>query len=206
MSTQEALLITLALPNPTEMETMGHYAERSFALASEYGAKVLARFSVTEHLYGTVPTAIVGIARFPSVETIKEMFDSDAYAPLIPHREKAIKVLNVYISQPNVSVEIEPNPDKAHLITLATQNMNDKDALQAYQQQAGPLAGKYGAKPIAQIGIGETYFGSHQAGFLSLAEFPNEDDIQGLFNDGDYQSLGTLRDKALSSLNLYVAK
>ena len=198
----QVTLITLATPDPAEQETMAYYAKASFELAQEYGVEVLVRSGVSEHLHGNRPTAIVGIAAFPDAETIKALFNSKAYQALIPHREKALKAVNLYISQPIKLPPIQVEENKAYLVTMAVPA--NKESLMQYQQGAGSIAGKYGAQPVANIPLAETFLGDSPAAFLSIAAFPDAEAIKGFFADDAYQPLIPLRDEALNKLNLYV--
>jgi len=201
MSDKKVLLLTFALPNPDEKEALGKYSQKSAVLSQQHGAHVFARFSVREQLQGNTPTAIVGIAEFPSVEAVKGLFGSDEYQKLIPARDKGLKALNLYISQPDQVVPSLEGDNKSLLITMAAPaNM---EALQQYQQGAGPLSAKHGGKGLGKIAIAENFVGDNPAAFLSIAEFPSDQAVKDFFNDEDYQPLIPLRDKALSSLNLY---
>ena len=91
------------------------------------------------------------------------------------------------------------------LLILALPSPDDKEALQQYQQGAGPLSAKHGGKVLGKIAIAENFVGENPAAFLSIAEFPSDQAIKDFFNDEAYQSLIPLREKALSSLNLYLA-
>lgn len=208
MSTQDmnnqVVLVTLVLPNPQEQKAMGYYAKESGQLGQQYGATIVARFAVHEQLHGKRPTAIVGIATFPDINSIKDMFASDEYQALIPYREKALKAVNLYISQPIGSVNIKIDPEKSYLLTMAVPA--NKEALGQYQQSVGPIAGQYDARPLANIAIAETFLGDSPAAFLSIAEFTDAEAIKDFFNDDAYQPLIPLRDEALSDLNLYIAK
>lgn len=95
---ETAILITVAAPNPAEMETLGQYAKESFDIANRYGANILSRYTSIEQIHGEAPAAIIGLAEFPSAETIKEMFDSKEYKALLPMRDKALTSLNLYIA------------------------------------------------------------------------------------------------------------
>ncbi len=203
MSTEKALLITLAAPNPAEMKAMGKYSQASGALAQQYDAKIIARFGVKEQIFGDIPAAIIGVAEFPSTEAIKELFGSLDYQKLIPLRDKALNAMNLYISPPDQSLASIEGGERSLLITLAAPV--DMGALQQYQQGAGPLFAKHGGKGVAKISIAENFIGDTPAAFLSIAEFPSDQAIKDFFNDQAYQALIPLRDKALGSLNLYLA-
>ncbi|MEM7126790.1 MAG: DUF1330 domain-containing protein [Chloroflexota bacterium] len=205
MTSEKALLITLAAPNPDEQAAAGQYGRESGTLTSQYGANVITRLAITEKIHGDGPAALLGIAEFPSADSIRALFSSDEYKKLIPVRDKAMRSVNLYISQPDQSVENVGGLGKSLLITMAAPNPDEKDALGQYQQGAGPLAGKYGAKPLANVGIAEQIHGDSPAAFVSIAEFPDDDSVKGFFNDEDYQKLIPVRDRALRAINLYLA-
>lgn len=64
------------------------YLTRSKQIASQYGAELLHRGTVSRALNGDDDHALVVIARFPSVDSINEWFDSDAYKPLAALRDE----------------------------------------------------------------------------------------------------------------------
>ncbi len=204
--TTNVLLVTSAVPNPNGQEALAEYGKGSGALIGQSGGKPVARFTVTEQLYGDTPAAFISIAEFPSGEVARDFFNSAEYQALVPARDQALSSVNIYFSQPGLSAENIGGSGKSILIIVAAPNPNEKEALGQYQQGAGPLFGKYGGKPVANISIAEQFHGDSPAAFVSIIEFPNDEAVKGVFGDEEYQKLIPLRDKALSSLNLYFVK
>ena len=59
----------LKTPVLDEMAAMGQYAKESGAVATAYGAQLVAKFNVTEKIYGDLPATIVGFAKFSSADS-----------------------------------------------------------------------------------------------------------------------------------------
>lgn len=200
----KTVLITLAKPNPEEAETFHGYVEASTKLAIDAGGEVSSRFGVRP-IHGDAPAAVFGLATFPSPESITEMFASADYQALIPAREKSIECVNAYIVADSPITELaDPAGDAVYLVTVAAPNPNAGEDLAAYQQAVGPLSAKHGAKPVAQFPLAGHPVGETPAAFVAVAEFPSADAIDAFFADDDYVAITDTRDRALSSLNLYV--
>ncbi|MCP4608972.1 MAG: DUF1330 domain-containing protein [Planctomycetes bacterium] len=203
MSDKKVLLLTLALPNPDEKEALQQYQQGAGPLFAKHGGKGLGKIAIAENFVGDNPAAFLGIAEFPSAKAVKGLFSSEDYQKLVPARDKGLKALNLYISQPDQVVPSLEGDNKSLLITMAAPaNM---EALQQYQQGAGPLSAKHSGKGLGKIAIAENFVGDNPAAFLSIAEFPSNQAIKDFFNDEAYQPLIPMREKALSSLNLYIA-
>ena len=203
MSEKTVLLLILALPSPDDKEALQQYQQGAGPLSAKHGGKVLGKIAIAENFVGENPAAFLSIAEFPSAEEVKRLLGSEDYQKLVPARDKALKSLNLYISQPGQVVPSLEADNRSLLITMAAPA--DMEALQQYQQGAGPLSAKHGGKVLGKIAIAENFVGENPAAFLSIAEFPSDQAIKDFFNDEAYQSLIPLREKALSSLNLYLA-
>lgn len=202
MTTNNTLLVTFAKPNPEEIETFHGYVGASTGLAIEAGGIVSSRFGVA-HVEGDAPAAIFGLATFPSAEAITTMFDSPAYQDLIPAREKSIESVNAYIVDDTPITELD-DPDGVYLVTVAAPNPEAMDDLAAYQKVAGPMSAKHGAVPVTNLPISGRPVGDTPAAFIGIVRFPSADAVQAFLNDPQYTPIIPTRDRALSSLNLYV--
>jgi len=202
MTTNTTLLVTLAQPNPDEVDTFHGYVGASTELAIEAGAVVSSRFGVT-HIHGDAPAVVFGLATFPSAEAITTMFDSPAYQELIPARDKSIDCVNAYIVDDTPITDLA-NPDGVYLITVAAPNPEHMDDLGAYQKVAGPMSAKHGAVPVTNLPISDRPVGDTPAAFIGVAQFPSAEAVEAFLNDPEYTPSIPTRDRALSSLNLYV--
>lgn len=198
----QALLITLAQPKPHEIDAFHGYVGASTELALEAGGEVSSRFGV-RHIHGNAPAAIFGLATFPSADTITDMFNSDAYQALVPAREQSIECVNAYIVD-DPPVTALPDPEGVYLVTVADPNPQAMDDLAAYQQVAGPLSAKHGGVPAANLPISSRPVGDTPAAFIGIVEFPSAEAVDAFFADPEYQATIPTRDRALSSLNLYI--
>ena len=201
-----SLLVTLAKPNPDETDVFQGYVQESTALAIEAGGEVSSRIGV-RHLHGDAPAVVFGLAVFPSAQAIAEMFDGEAYRSLIPARDASIECVNAYtVASPMLTELPALDDDAVFLVTVAAPNPDALEDLAAYQQAAGPLAAKHGGAPVAQLPIAAQPVGETPAAFIALAAFPSVDAVDAFFEDPEYRAIVEVRDRALSSLNLYVGR
>ena len=204
MTTNTTLLVTLAQPNPDEVETFHGYVGASTELALEAGGVVSSRFGV-EHIEGDAPAVVFGLATFPSEEAITTMFDAPSYQELIPARDKSIDCVNAYIVDATPITDLA-DPDGVYLITVAAPDPEHMEDLGAYQKVAGPMSAKHGAIPVTNLPITGHPVGSTPAAFIGIAQFPSADAVRDFLNDPEYTPIIPTRDRALRSLNLYVTK
>ncbi|MGI9605529.1 MAG: DUF1330 domain-containing protein, partial [Acidimicrobiales bacterium] len=200
-----SLLITLAQPNPEEVETFHSYVQASTDLALDAGAEVSSRFGV-RHIHGDAPAVIFGLATFPNASAVSDVFDSDEYQALVPAREASLDAVNAYVvDEPALTELPDLDGDAVYLVTVAAPNPDNKADLATYQQIVGPLSARHGAMPVAQLPVAGQPVGDTPAAFVAIAQFPSADAVQEFFDDEDYQAVVDVRDRALRSLNLYVS-
>ena len=202
MTSNTTLLVTLAQPDPDEVERFHGYVGASTELALVAGAEVSSRFPVRS-VIGDAPAAVFGLATFPSADAITTMFDGDAYRALVPDRDKSLVSVNAYIVDDTPVTEL-PDPAGAYLVVVAAPNPEAMPDLQAYQQASGPLFAKYGARPVAQLPVSGRPVGDTPAAFIAVLEFDSEADAIAVFDDPEYQEIVPLRDRGMASLNVYV--
>lgn len=202
MTTNNALLVTLAQPNPEEIETFQGYVAASTELALEAGAVVSSRF-VVEHIHGDAPAVVFGLATFPSAESITTMFESPEYQALVPARDQSLEGVNAYIVDDTPIAELD-EPDGVYLVTVAAPNHDAMDDLASYKKVAGPMSAKHGAVPVANLPVTGHPVGSTLAAFVAVARFPSPEAVQTFLTDPNYTPIVPTRDRALASLNLYV--
>lgn len=202
--TTRALLVTLAQPNPDQLDTFRSYVESSTRLATDVGGEVSSRFPV-RHLHGDAPATIFGLATFPDATVIDEMFRGPDYQALVPDRDKGIDGVNAYtVERPPLTELDDPTGGAVYLVVIAAPDPVAADDLAAYQQASGPVFAKHGATPVAQLPIAGHPIGDTPAVFISVLAFPSADAVDAVFADPAYLAVVGLRDRALPSLNLYV--
>jgi len=92
------------------------------------------------------------------------------------------------------------------LFFVATPNNAQSDALKIYKSKSTELLKEYGIKQIGSHEIKEQLVGKCSASFISYAEFPSIGAVKDVFNSDEYKALLLHRDRAFSSLNIYVAQ
>ena len=91
-----ATILVFATPNPAEKDSLVTYNGESAKLAGEVGGCGLAELPIEEQLFGDCQAAMLAIGQYPDADAFKGVLASKAYEPLIPHRKRASKSLNVY--------------------------------------------------------------------------------------------------------------
>lgn len=201
--TNNTLLITFAKPDPTQLEVFGSYVGASTELAIEAGGEVSSRFPVA-HVHGDAPASIFGFATFPNPRAINDMFDSEAYQALVPDRDKGVESVNAYIVDDAALTALDdPSDGAVYLAVVAAPNPAAMDDLAAYQKASGPIFGKHGATPVAQLPITGHPVGDTPAAFVSILSVPSAEAVEAIFADPAYVAVTDIRDRALSSLNIY---
>ena len=95
--TKKATLVVTAMPNPNEMPSMQEYLQSAMPLALGAGGTLVKRVKVDQVIKGT-PSKVVVVMDFDSADAITEMFASEAYAALLPVRDKGFAELNILIA------------------------------------------------------------------------------------------------------------
>ncbi|MFT7680287.1 MAG: hypothetical protein ACI8QC_004293 [Planctomycetota bacterium] len=90
-------LVVTALPNPTEMGAVRGYLEGVMPLFMGAGGQLVKRLKVEEVVHGD-RSGMVLVMDFDSAETLRELFSSEAYAALIPGRDKGFAQFNALIA------------------------------------------------------------------------------------------------------------
>ncbi len=202
--TNNALLVTFAQPNQEQIEIFQSYVGGSTQLAIDVGGVVSSRFPV-RHLHGDAPATVFGLATFPSAAVIDDMFAGPTYQALVPDRDKSVDSVNAYtIEDPSLVELADPADGGVYLVVVAAPNPDAGDDLATYQAASGPIFGRHGAKPVAQLPIAAHPVGETPAAFISVLEFPSAAAVDAVFADPEYVAVLDVRDRALASLNLYV--
>ena len=95
---KKAYLTVLNDIDPNEMNAMKNYVSQAVPMFGAKGGEIVLRTKKVDVLKGE-PTQILTVLGFPSVEAIKEVFESEAYKILIADRDKAFPNLTIYISE-----------------------------------------------------------------------------------------------------------
>jgi uncharacterized protein (DUF1330 family) len=96
MSDNATLLVT-AVPNAEESDAMQEYLQGVMPLLVGAGGELVKRLQVADVINGD-PTGMALVMDFPSTDVITELFESDAYASLVPARDRGFKEMNILIA------------------------------------------------------------------------------------------------------------
>jgi len=94
-----ATMIVTAQPNPDHPEEAQAYVGQALPMLIEAGGRLLKRVKVTKPVVGDQTFALSLIMEFPSAKTVEDLFASDAYAAIAPHREKGFAFMNIVICE-----------------------------------------------------------------------------------------------------------
>jgi uncharacterized protein (DUF1330 family) len=97
MSESTTLVVT-AVPNPNEMASVQEYFQGVLPLFLEAGGKLVKRLRTHQILLGN-PSGMTLVMDFESADAITEMFESDAYAALVPVRDKGFTEMNILLTE-----------------------------------------------------------------------------------------------------------
>ena len=96
--------------------------------------------------------------------------------------------------------------EKTLMIVNASVKPDEKEAYEYYTQHAGPLFKKGGGTPVAKYQVAERITGTEEAQFVAIMEFPSKEAIKGVFDSEEYKALLPYRDKAYTSLNVFIGE
>lgn len=97
--TSPIFLIGLGVPNPAHPEAMAAYSKGAMPLLETAGGRVVGRYRRDTILAGEVAPQTVFIMAFDDAERARAALASEAYAALIPIREKAFERLDLIFAQ-----------------------------------------------------------------------------------------------------------
>lgn len=86
--------------NPDAMEAAQTYMEAVGPMLSAAGGEMVRRVRFVKPIIGEAAFDASVMMSFPSAEAIEEVFASDAYKAIIPHREKGFRSVQVAIAEP----------------------------------------------------------------------------------------------------------
>ena len=96
--------------------------------------------------------------------------------------------------------------EKAFMIVTCKIDPTKKEDFKHYAQNARPIFGKHGGKPVGQYAVAETEVGECQTTHVVVMEFPSKDAIRNVFNDPDYVALVPSRTNAFPVLDILIAE
>ena len=96
MSEKTTLVVT-AVPNPNEMESVQEYLRGVLPLLQGAGGQVVKRLKLEQPIHGR-PSGMVLVMDFDSADAITAMFESDAYAALVPVRDQGFAEMNIQLT------------------------------------------------------------------------------------------------------------
>ena len=94
MANKTTLVVT-CVPNPHEQESMQTYLKGVTPLLAGAGGQLVKRLKVQSALAGKPPHGMVLVMDFPDQERVEAMFSSEAYAAILPARDKGFTSIDV---------------------------------------------------------------------------------------------------------------
>ena len=94
MAEKTTLLVT-AMPNPSEQESMQAYLKGVMPLLLGAGGQLVKRAKISGTITGKPPYGMVVVMDFPDREQLEKMFASEAYAALVPSRDKGFASMDI---------------------------------------------------------------------------------------------------------------
>ena len=92
-----ATLVVTATPNPDEMESMQEYLKGVMPLLLAAGGQLVKRLKVADVIKGD-PAGMAMVMDFPAGDAIADLFASEAYAALVPARDRGFTTMNVLLT------------------------------------------------------------------------------------------------------------
>ena len=93
----KANLIVSSTPNPNEKEALEAYVSGAMPLLKAAGGELVTRLAVNDDIAGDSKYKTFMVMEFPDEEALKELFQSESYARLIPIRDKAFVDIDIKI-------------------------------------------------------------------------------------------------------------
>lgn len=91
-----AIMITVGILAEDGAESLERYAQGVILLLKQADVKILGRYQGKEVLVGEDLFDLVAVMEFPDDDAMKQFLNSDAYAVMIPHRNKAFKFMRTF--------------------------------------------------------------------------------------------------------------
>lgn len=94
-----ATMIVTAQPNPDHPEETKAYLSQALPMLMEAGGSLVKRVRAAKPVVGEQTFAAALVMEFPDAKAIEDLFASDAYAAIVPHREKGFAFMNIVICE-----------------------------------------------------------------------------------------------------------
>ena len=91
-------LVVTAVPNPNEAASMQEYLQGVMPLLVGAGGKLVKRVKTDTVIHGN-PTGMTLVMDFDSADVVTEMYESDAYAALVPARDRGFAEMNILLTR-----------------------------------------------------------------------------------------------------------
>jgi uncharacterized protein (DUF1330 family) len=98
MTDNKTTLVATATPNPSEQESVQAYQKGAMPLLMEAGGQLVKRLKVQSAITGKPPYGVVLVMEFPDREKLENMFASEAYAALLPARDKGFASVDICLA------------------------------------------------------------------------------------------------------------
>ena len=93
----KAYLVANLIPNPNGQESMQYYASRVGELLAAAGGTNAKRVKLSDTINGSVLYQLMLFMEFESKKAIQDVFESNQYKALIPHRDEGFDMVNIQI-------------------------------------------------------------------------------------------------------------
>jgi uncharacterized protein (DUF1330 family) len=94
---EKTTLVVTAVPNPDEMPSVQEYLKGVMPLFTEAGGTLVKRLKIEKVIHGS-PSGMALVMDFDSAGAVTEMFESDAYAALVPVRDRGFSEMNILLT------------------------------------------------------------------------------------------------------------
>jgi uncharacterized protein (DUF1330 family) len=98
MSDAQTTLVVTAVPKPDEMASVQSYLQGVMPLLLGAGGRLVKRLKLDTVVNGRA-AGMVLVMDFDSAETVRAMFASEAYAALLPARDRGFAEMNILLTQ-----------------------------------------------------------------------------------------------------------
>ncbi len=97
--TANTSLVVTAVFNPAQMPAAQQYMQRAIPLLIGGGGEVICRVKVERAVVGDPNYNACLVMGFPSADAVDAVFNSEAYAEIIPLREAGFKSMDIVIAR-----------------------------------------------------------------------------------------------------------
>lgn len=96
--TAKTTMIVTAVFNPEQMPAAQEYMQQAIPMLISGGGEVIRRLKVSRALIGEQQYNAILVMDFPSENDVSAVFESEAYAKIIPLRKTGFKSMDVLIA------------------------------------------------------------------------------------------------------------